>query len=135
MLERARRDDAAGLRDRAILETLYSTGMRRMRARRAWRSSTSTPSAGTVMVRQGKGKKDRMVPIGERALAWIEKYLAEVRPELVVEPDEATLFLTHLGERASRRDTLTQHRAGVRARRRSSARRARAISSGTRWRR
>ena len=38
---------------------------------------------GTLMVRQGKGKKDRVVPIGERALAWIEKYLDEVRPQLV----------------------------------------------------
>ena len=32
------------------------------------------------MIRLGKGKKDRMVPIGERALAWIEKYIREVRP-------------------------------------------------------
>ena len=33
------------------------------------------------MIRQGKGRKDRMVPIGERAVAWVEQYLQEVRPE------------------------------------------------------
>ena len=50
---------------------------------------------GTIMIRQGKGKKDRMVPVGERALAWVEKYLTDVRPSLVVEPDEGTVFLTN----------------------------------------
>ena len=48
---------------------------------------------GTVMVRLGKGKKDRVVPIGERALLWVEKYLREVRPRLAMEPDEGHLFL------------------------------------------
>lgn len=56
---------------------------------------------GTLMVRQGKGKRDRMVPVGDRASAWIEKYRADVRPELVVEPDEGGLFLTADGERFS----------------------------------
>ena len=46
----------------------------------------------------GKGKKDRMVPIGERAIAWVEKYRDDVRPELATGADEGTLFLTHLGE-------------------------------------
>ena len=56
---------------------------------------------GTVMIRQGKGKKDRMIPIGERALSWIDRYQSEVRPDLVVGSDPehlATLFLTHTGE-------------------------------------
>ena len=53
---------------------------------------------GTVMVRQGKGKKDRMIPIGERAVIWIDKYLDEVRPQLVVQPEEGRLFLTEMGE-------------------------------------
>jgi integrase/recombinase XerD len=49
-------------------------------------------------VRQGKGKKDRMIPIGERAIRWIDRYVTEVRPGLVLEPDEVTLFLSNLGE-------------------------------------
>jgi integrase/recombinase XerD len=52
----------------------------------------------TLTIRHGKGKKDRMIPIGERALAWIEKYLREARPLLAIEPDDATLFLTQYGE-------------------------------------
>ncbi|MGH9352283.1 MAG: CHC2 zinc finger domain-containing protein [Terriglobia bacterium] len=51
-----------------------------------------------VTIRQGKGRKDRTVPIGERAIAWVEKYLAEARPKLVVEPDEDVVFLTAEGE-------------------------------------
>ena len=54
---------------------------------------------GTLMVRQGKGKKDRMIPIGDRALAWIERYLVEVRPGLLVgDKSGDTLFLNNLGE-------------------------------------
>jgi integrase/recombinase XerD len=53
---------------------------------------------GTVMIREGKGRKDRLIPIGERALAWIAKYKADVRPELATGMDDDTLFLTHLGE-------------------------------------
>ena len=52
---------------------------------------------GTVMIRQGKGKKDRLIPIGERALAWIEKYKDSARPELVGGRDDGTLFLSNLG--------------------------------------
>jgi integrase/recombinase XerD len=53
---------------------------------------------GTLMVRQGKGKKDRMIPIGNRAIAWIEKYVSDVRPELLVGEDDGRLYLTNLGE-------------------------------------
>lgn len=56
------------------------------------------PEAGTVFIAQGKGKKDRVVPIGERALAWVEKYSQEARPHLMVAPDPGVLFLTELGE-------------------------------------
>jgi hypothetical protein len=45
-----------------------------------------------VMVRQGKGKKDRMVPIGENAVAWIRKYLDEARPQLVMPPTAGRSF-------------------------------------------
>jgi len=52
---------------------------------------------GTLMIRQGKGKKDRMIPIGDRALAWVARYRDEVRPELAIAGDDGTLFLTVTG--------------------------------------
>ena len=53
---------------------------------------------GTVFIREGKGKADRMVPIGARALAWCEKYLHEVRPALDQGGGDPSFFLTSLGE-------------------------------------
>ena len=88
--------NAAGLRDRAILETFYSTGIRRLELIQLTVHSID-PERGTVMIRQGKGKKDRMIPIGERAIAWIEAYRDRSRPELVAGRDDGTLFLSNLG--------------------------------------
>jgi integrase/recombinase XerD len=90
-------NDPLGLRDRAILELLYSTGMRRMEAIHL-KIQDIDIDRGTIMVRQGKGKKDRVIPIGDRAIAWISKYLDEARYQFAVEPDEGHLFLTHTGE-------------------------------------
>ena len=86
-----------GLRDRAILETFYSTGMRRMELIGLTVYSIER-ERGTVLIRQGKGKKDRLIPIGERAMLWIEKYLSSARPELVKGRDDGTLFLDSFGE-------------------------------------
>jgi integrase/recombinase XerD len=86
-----------GLRDRAILETCYSTGLRRMELV-ALKLYDLDRDRGTLMVREGKGRSQRIIPIGERALRWVEKYLADTRPELVVPPDEGYLFLTHRGD-------------------------------------
>ena len=91
-------DDPLGLRNRAILETLYSTGMRKAELENL-KIYDLDVERGTVAIREGKGKKDRIVPIGERALAWIEKYLVEVRPSFVVPPDEGYLFLEKTGGR------------------------------------
>jgi integrase/recombinase XerD len=85
-----------GIRDRAMLETLYSTGIRRMELANL-KLYDFDRERGTLMVRQGKGKKDRMVPIGERALAWVEKYLNEVRPDLIRERDDGLLWLNAAG--------------------------------------
>jgi integrase/recombinase XerD len=93
--------DAIGLRDRAILETLYSTGIRRMEVIDLTVFDLDQ-ERGTLMVRQGKGKKDRMVPIGERAIAWLARYLNDARPQLVLPPDPGTLFLTQEGEEMDR---------------------------------
>jgi integrase/recombinase XerD len=59
-----------------------------------------------LLINQGKGSKDRYVPIGVRAIAWLEKYIREGRPQLVSEPDDFTVFLTAQGEPFSR-DHLT----------------------------
>jgi integrase/recombinase XerD len=96
----------AGIRDRAILETLYSTGIRRMEIINLSLYDVDY-DRGTIMVRDGKGKKDRMVPIGERAIAWIERYHDEVRPILEAGDTEGhTLFLTDLGK-PFRKDEMT----------------------------
>jgi integrase/recombinase XerD len=98
--------DAMGLRDRAILEVFYSTGMRRSELMGLSLFDLDR-ERGTVMIRQGKGKKDRMIPIGERALGWIDRYLERSRPDLVVGRNNATLFLTNAGESFTP-DRLTQ---------------------------
>jgi integrase/recombinase XerD len=97
--------DPIGLRDRAILEVLYSTGMRRMEVV-GLKLYDLDFDRGTIMIRLGKGKKDRFVPVGDRAVAWLQKYVRESRSQLSVPPDTGTLFLTHAGDEISR-DVLT----------------------------
>jgi integrase/recombinase XerD len=89
-------DTPTGVRDRAILEVFYSTGIRRFELAGLAVTDLDHERA-TLLVRQGKGRKDRLVPIGERALAWVGRYLAEVRPRLAIPPDDGTLFLTAEG--------------------------------------
>jgi integrase/recombinase XerD len=100
-----------GLRDRAILETFYSTGIRRMELARLQLGDVN-PERGVLLVRQGKGKKDRVVPVGERALGWIGKYLADVRPEMLLDPREQALFLSGYGDAAMSPDYLSRLVAG-----------------------
>lgn len=87
-----------GLRDRAILEVFYSTGIRRFELSRLDCKDVFIDS-GMVLIREGKCRKDRMVPIGERALAWVEKYKNDLRPALMVKEDEEALFLSCRGNR------------------------------------
>jgi len=89
--------DVCGIRDRAILEVLYSSGIRRMEVINISIYDVDV-ERGTLFVHQGKGKKDRVVPLGERAISWLEKYLSESRPKLAIEPDDGTLFLASHGE-------------------------------------
>ena len=81
-----------GLRMRAMLEVLYSTGIRRFELAQLKRFDVDL-ERGALMVRQGKGAKDRLVPLGERACAWVDKYLREVRPDLATGTDDYRLFL------------------------------------------
>lgn len=94
-----------GLRDRAILEVFYSTGIRRSELMHLKLFDLDF-ERGTLLIRQGKGKKDRFVPIGDRAAAWVQKYIREARLKLALDPDNGTLFLASSGEEISR-DHLT----------------------------
>jgi integrase/recombinase XerD len=85
-----------GVRNRAILETLYSTGLRR--AELAGMSlSCLDLDAGMITVVQGKGGKMRRIPIGKRAAAWLDKYLLEVRPMLTIDEEADQVFLSATG--------------------------------------
>jgi integrase/recombinase XerD len=97
VLNQADIETASGLRNRAMLETLYSTGIRRAEMIALTLYDVDT-ERGTLMVRQGKGRRDRLVPIGARACAWVERYLNEVRPQLALTLDQRTLFVTDYGE-------------------------------------
>lgn len=80
-----------------MLELFYSTGIRRTELCRLDLPDVNTERR-TVHVRQGKGKKDRMVPVGLRAIEWIERYLKEVRPRLCLDTRTQALFLTGYGD-------------------------------------
>ena len=86
-----------GIRDRAILEVLYSSAIRRAELLHLTVFDVDT-RRGSLLVREGKGRKDRLVPLGSRAGAWLDKYRLDVRPELVAGHDENILFLTQYGE-------------------------------------
>jgi integrase/recombinase XerD len=91
----------SGLRDRAIMEVLYSTGIRRMELI-GLKLFDLCLDRGLILVREGKGKKDRYVPIGKRAIGWLERYLSECRLRDNVDPDNMTVFLTVQGQSFSR---------------------------------
>jgi integrase/recombinase XerD len=96
ILSEAEPDSAKGLRDRALLEVLYATGLRRMELPGVSIYDIDL-NRGVLCVRHGKGKRERMVPLGDRAIAWLEKYLIESRPQLLAD-DTIALFLTDYGE-------------------------------------
>jgi integrase/recombinase XerD len=84
-----------GLRDRALLELLYSTGLRLSEVQKL---RTLDLGGESVRVRAGKGEKDRMVPLGKKAAEWVERYLKEGRPALGAPgPDREELFLNAHG--------------------------------------
>ena len=85
------------MRDRAILELFYSTGLRRSELIKLTLDDLSL-TRKTLYVRQGKGGKDRLLPIGERALSWLVRYLDDVRPQLLTDINEPTVFLSDYGD-------------------------------------
>jgi integrase/recombinase XerD len=89
--------DPLGIRDRTILELFYSSGIRRSELTRLEITDLNQEHQ-TLKVRKGKGNKDRVAPVGNCALQWLEKYLEESRPKLALSQDERNLFLTSYGE-------------------------------------
>lgn len=109
-----------GLRDRALFELLYATGLRRMELANLALEDIDL-SEGVVMVRHGKGRKDRLLPVGQRACRWIGAWLDRARPSLRTQASGAALFIDEFGRPLSSRylGDLTRRyldAAGVRAR-------------------
>ena len=89
-----------GLRDRAMLELLYSSGLRVSELIGLTLNMVQIPP-GIIKV-MGKGSKERLVPIGEEAQAWILKYIEEARPSLQKGALSSKLFLSQKGGSMSR---------------------------------
>jgi integrase/recombinase XerD len=89
-----------GLRDRAILELLYGTGLRMTECTQLDLGDLDL-AQGILMVRSGKNRKDRLLPIPGRARAALEAYLQAGRPELVRPAQEPAAFLSRYGSRLS----------------------------------
>ena len=106
-----------GVRDRAILEILFATGIRRSELARL-RIADVDVHTKTLTVRQGKGGKDRMIPISERAIGWMQRYISAVRWRFTCEPDDGVVFLTRFGHPVGLKylsEMVAQHlaRAGI----------------------
>lgn len=93
-------EDARGLRDRAMLETLYATGLR-VSELVALPLQGLNLEMGVVRV-MGKGSKERLVPLGDEAVGWLLRFLAEARPELLGGRTSNTVFITQRGEAMTR---------------------------------
>ncbi|MFZ5916672.1 MAG: tyrosine recombinase [Chloroflexota bacterium] len=89
------------LRDRALLELLYATGMRVTEAVSLNAGDLNLPSA-SVRVRRGKDGKERILPLGRRAAEAMEAYLQNGRLQMMRDPEEKALFLNHRGQRLTR---------------------------------
>ncbi|HOG47195.1 MAG TPA: site-specific tyrosine recombinase XerD [Anaerolineae bacterium] len=93
-------DSARGRRDRAIMELLYATGMRVSEVVNLDVGDVD-PASGTVRC-LGKGNKERVIPIHDRAILAVENYLERSRLQLLKKPDQKALFLNHRGNRLTR---------------------------------
>jgi integrase/recombinase XerD len=89
-----------GVRNRAILEILYATGIR-VSELTGLTLERYNPEAGYILV-MGKGSKERVVPLGEVAQDWVERYRAESRPKLLKRGASRALFVSTRGAAMSR---------------------------------
>lgn len=102
-----------GLRDRAMLETLYGTGLRVSELCNLALDHLHF-DAGYLRCR-GKGNKERVVPLGGQAALFIKRYMSELRPKLVREPSVSCLFLNNRGRKLDRRSVWRMIRQQARA--------------------
>jgi integrase/recombinase XerD len=93
-------DTALGLRDRAMLEVLYATGLR-VSELVGLRLTAVSLDAGVLRV-TGKGSKERLVPLGEEAVNWVGRYLQQARPALMEGMQCDQLFVTARGAAMTR---------------------------------
>jgi integrase/recombinase XerD len=87
-----------GRRDRVMLEIFYATGVRRAELASLDIGDVNLGKR-SLLVREGKGGRDRVVPLGERCTAWVTSYLTDTRPALTVDVNEPALFLSNAGTR------------------------------------
>lgn len=90
-----------GYRDRVVLEILYDTGIRRSEVN-SIRLSDLDLEGGYIRI-QGKGNKERVVPVSKRVCSLIDNYITMVRPYLLTRPDPGFLILNRWGKRMSPR--------------------------------
>lgn len=93
-------DTPLGLRDRAMLETLYATGLRVSELVNLKLHEIGFNEG--VLRALGKGSKERLVPLGELAIDWLGRYLSEARPEILKGRQSDTLFVTGRGSAMTR---------------------------------
>ena len=95
LLNSADSDTVLGLRDRAMLETLYATGLR-VSELVGLKLTALNLNDGVLRV-TGKGNKDRLVPLGEESVQWLRRYMAEARPQLLEKRLSDAVFVTARG--------------------------------------
>jgi integrase/recombinase XerD len=100
LLDSCPTDKASGIRDRALFEVMYSCGLRESEAIGLTFATVSLPQDFVRVM--GKGSKERMIPLGDRARTAIEDYLTRGRPKLLKSTTTDALFLSQRGTRLSR---------------------------------
>jgi len=95
LLDSTAPDTPPGLRDRAMLETLYATGLR-VSELVGLKLAAVNLGDGVLRV-TGKGNKDRLVPLGEEAVLWLRRYLSDARPQLQGKQLSDAMFITARG--------------------------------------
>ncbi len=93
--------DALGIRDRALFEVIYSCGLRISEASSLLIGNLHMQER--ILMVHGKGDKERLVPFGETAFFWLEKYFTEARPLLVGQKITAEVFVNYQGNPISRK--------------------------------